>query len=67
MDLNKENPMASPQENRAAQPSAVAACSVTDCKYNQDHDCHAGEIRVEVGAQGAVCATYTPERNRPRP
>ena len=59
--------MANPQEKRAAQPSAVAACTVTDCKFNENQDCHAGEIRVEVGAQGAVCATYTPEKNRARP
>ncbi len=59
--------MANPQEKHAAHPSAVAACTVTDCKFNENHECHAGEIRVEVGAQGAVCATYTPERNRPRP
>jgi hypothetical protein len=59
--------MANPQERRSAQPSAVAACTVTDCTYNENHECHAGEIRVEVGGQGAVCATYTPERNKPRP
>lgn len=59
--------MANPQEKRAAQPSAVASCSATDCSYNEHHECHAGEIRVEIGARGAVCATYTPERNRPRP
>jgi hypothetical protein len=59
--------MANPQEKRAAQASTVGSCSVTDCKFNEDRECHAGEIRVEVGAQGAVCGTYTPERNRARP
>lgn len=59
--------MAQPQEKRAAQPSAVASCSMTDCTYNESHECHAGEIRVEMGAGGAVCGTYTPEKGRARP
>ncbi|MDQ3389548.1 MAG: DUF1540 domain-containing protein [Gemmatimonadota bacterium] len=59
--------MANPQEKRAAHSSAVAACTVTDCVHNEDRECHAGEIRVEVGASGAVCATYTPEKGRARP
>ena len=59
--------MANPQERSSAQTSVVAACTVTDCTYNQDRECHAGEIRVEIGAQGAVCATYTPEDSKPRP
>lgn len=59
--------MAHPQERSREQTSAVAACSVTDCRFNENHDCHAGEIRVEVGSQGAVCATYSPEASRPRP
>ena len=45
----------------------VGACSVTDCKFNENHECHAGEIRVEIGARGAVCGTYTPEKGRARP
>ncbi|MDQ3604911.1 MAG: DUF1540 domain-containing protein [Gemmatimonadota bacterium] len=59
--------MANPQERSKEQTSAVAACLVTDCRFNENQDCHAGEIRVEVGAQGAVCATYSPETARPRP
>ena len=49
-------------------PSVVGACSVTDCKFNENHECHAGTIEVRVGADGAVCGTYSPEgSNRPRP
>ena len=59
--------MQNPQEKRAAAPSAVAACSVTDCVHNENRECHAGEITVEVGAQGAVCATYRPEKPKARP
>jgi hypothetical protein len=59
--------MANPQEKRAAEPSAVASCTVTDCTYNEERECHAGEIRVEIGSQGAVCATYNPQKPKARP
>lgn len=60
--------MQSPQEKPRAQTSVVSACSVTDCRHNENQECHAGEIEVRVGAQGAVCGTYAPEgASRPRP
>lgn len=59
--------MANPKERHEAAPSAVASCSATDCTHNEDRECHAGEIRVEMGAQGAVCATYDPRRPKARP
>jgi hypothetical protein len=59
--------MANPQQKRADAPSAVASCSATDCTHNENRECHAGEIRVEMGAQGAVCGTYDPGRPRARP
>ena len=59
--------MANPQEHRSTQTSVVAACTVTDCTFNENRECHAGEIRVQIGAQGAVCGTYTPERSKARP
>lgn len=59
--------MANPQQKRAEAPSAVASCSATDCTHNENRECHAGEIRVEMGAQGAVCGTYDPGRARARP
>jgi hypothetical protein len=59
--------MANPHEQPQPQTSTVAACTVTDCVHNEDHECHAGAIRVEVGANGATCATYQPERPRARP
>jgi hypothetical protein len=41
---------------------------VTDCKFNEHHECHAGQIEVRVSGNGAECGTYTPEGNtRPRP
>lgn len=59
--------MANPQESRSTQTSAVASCSATDCAHNEHRECHAGEINVEIGAQGAVCATYHPRTPRARP
>ncbi len=59
--------MANPQEQRATAASVVASCSATDCVHNENRECHAGEIRVEIGARGAVCATYSPEKTKARP
>lgn len=55
------------QEKRAPAPSAVRSCSATDCVHNEDRECHAGEIHVEMGAQGAICGTYKPQSSKPRP
>lgn len=59
--------MADPQERRATAHSTVASCSATDCTFNENHECHAGEIRVEMGGQGAICGTYTPSKPKMRP
>jgi len=59
--------MANPQERRATAPSTVASCSATDCVHNENRECHAGEIRVEMGAQGAICGTYDPRKPKVRP
>lgn len=60
--------MANPQQNSLPQASVVGACTVTDCVHNENRECHAGSIEVQVGAQGAVCGTYKPEgQARPRP
>ncbi|NNC28687.1 DUF1540 domain-containing protein [Longimicrobium terrae] len=55
-------------ERPQAQTSVVGACTVTDCKFNENHECHAGQIEVRVSSNGAECGTYSPEgNNRPRP
>lgn len=59
--------MANPQERSSHAPSAVGSCSATDCTHNENSECHAGEIRVEIGGQGAICATYEPRKAKPRP
>jgi len=40
--------------------SVVAACDVTMCSFNQQHQCHAGSIQVAFIEGMAHCATYTP-------
>lgn len=59
--------MANPQQRPTAQTSVVAECTATDCTFNENRECHAGEIRVQIGAQGAICGTYKPEGSKPRP
>lgn len=59
--------MANPQQKQSTGASMVASCSATDCTYNENRECHAGEIRVEMGGQGAICGTYSPERTKARP
>ena len=60
--------MQNPQERPQANLSVVGSCSVTDCRFNEDHECHAGQIEVRVGPDGAHCGTYQPEASlRPRP
>ena len=48
-------------EQRAPKASVVSACSARDCAHNQDGECHAGSIEVQMRDGGAICATYTPE------
>lgn len=59
--------MAEPQGRRATAQSIVSSCSATDCTFNENRECHAGEIRVEMGSQGAVCGTYNPRKPKMRP
>jgi hypothetical protein len=47
--------------------SVVGSCSATDCRHNEDRECHAGEIVVQIGQGGAACGTYDPETPRTRP
>lgn len=53
--------MALPAEKQAQRVSMVASCGARECVHNERGDCHAGSIRVEMGDEGPVCATYEPE------
>jgi hypothetical protein len=59
--------MANPMERKSPATSTVASCNATDCVHNENHSCHAGEIHVEMGAQGAICGTYESSRAKSRP
>lgn len=59
--------MAEPQRRTGTAQSTVASCSATECRYNEDRQCHAGEIEVRPGKGGAACATYDPQTPEARP
>ncbi len=59
--------MADAQRNPRAQASVVGSCSATDCRHNEERECHAGEITVQMSQDGAHCATYDPETPKARP
>lgn len=59
--------MAEPQKKPAGATSSVAECSATDCTHNEDRDCHAGEIVVQINGQQAVCGTYESTGPKARP
>lgn len=60
--------MAEPQKQGAPKASTVASCSATDCIHNENEDCMAGTIRVDMSQDGhAVCRTYQSESPRTRP
>ena len=41
----EDGPMQNAQEKPMPQTSVVGACTVTDCKFNENHECHAGSHR----------------------
>jgi hypothetical protein len=59
--------MADAQPHSRQQASIVGSCTVTDCRHNEERECHAGEILVQIGDGGAQCGTYEPESPRTRP
>lgn len=59
--------MVQQQRQPTPQASTVASCSATDCQHNDDRNCTAGEIQVEIRQNRAVCATYSPQKPKPRP
>jgi hypothetical protein len=59
--------MADAQPHSRQNESVVGSCSATDCRHNEERECHAGEIVVQINAGSAVCGTYSPEAPRARP
>ncbi|HSJ24834.1 MAG TPA: DUF1540 domain-containing protein [Longimicrobiales bacterium] len=59
--------MADAQRQPGASASTVGSCTATDCRHNEEQECHAGEILVQINAGSAVCGTYSPEAPQTRP
>lgn len=59
--------MAEPQKKAAAGASTVRECSATDCTHNENRECHAGAIRVQIEGGRAICGTYDPGSPKARP
>ncbi|MFC6592689.1 DUF1540 domain-containing protein [Deinococcus lacus] len=38
----------------------VSRCSASQCRFNQDQNCTAGQIEVSVSAEKAECLTFSP-------
>ena len=41
--------------------SVIHDCAATNCTYNENHICEAGEIDVEATDRGPICATFEPQ------
>lgn len=60
--------MAQPERRASNETSAVASCTATNCRHNENESCMAGEIRVAMRGDGhATCETYAPEQPKARP
>lgn len=43
------------------QKSVVSRCGATNCRYNENEQCMAGQIEVNFSGQMAQCLTFSPE------
>ncbi len=59
--------MAEAQRKESSELAVVSACDATDCAHNEDRNCHADSVSIQIQNGTAVCGTYTPESPRPRP
>lgn len=50
----------------ATEMAGVGACKMEDCRHNEGLYCTADSIEVRKTANGAVCATYEPAKERVR-
>lgn len=41
--------------------SVIHDCAATNCAYNANHICEAGEIDVQATERGPICATFDPQ------
>lgn len=59
--------MAEAQRKPTAGASSVRECSATDCSHNENRECHAGQIVVQIDGGRAICGTYDPASPKARP
>ena len=59
--------MAEPQKKAAPGASTVGECAATDCGHNENRECQAGEIVVQIEGGQAICGTYTSSSPKARP
>jgi hypothetical protein len=45
----------------SGQGSVVSRCGATNCRYNENEQCMAGQIEVSFNGQMAQCMTFSPE------
>ncbi|MCP2013737.1 hypothetical protein L1280_000865 [Deinococcus sp. HSC-46F16] len=41
--------------------SVVSRCGATNCRYNEQENCTAGQIEVDFSGQMAQCLTFSPQ------
>lgn len=45
--------------------SVVSRCDATPCRFNEDGECHAGQIEVSLSGDRAQCLTFSPRDDGP--
>ena len=46
---------------QSGETSVVGSCDATNCRYNENRECHAGQIQVSLSGGMAQCMTYDPQ------
>ena len=52
-------------ERHGRELSVIQECAATNCTYNENHVCEAGEIEVEPTDRGPICATFEKDGDSP--
>lgn len=66
--LHMVNPMAQPEHAPSADSSTVASCAAADCRHNENENCTADDVRVQLTTHGQpICGTCTPDTPKVRP
>ncbi|SMB80276.1 DUF1540 domain-containing protein [Deinococcus hopiensis] len=52
-------------QRNEGETSVVGSCDATNCRYNENRECHAGQIQVSLSGGTAQCMTYDPQGSQP--